>query len=398
MDDNTSGDREMGTKRRVPIKPNHMLFKNPTKRAQAGVADPKRKQPIVHPSVNPSEDWSAKQGRILSGDNRIADLYKAPKFPFDEAELPHFHLLKRKTHQVFREWNASGKSNELVAGAWTRPLFVGGWEHSDNILGERVFNLQTGSIFIDIRIPIRTPNFEFPRKRLDDLSLDELRWFARRHAFAGYSHISGSPPVCVRHHAIDWNFVGKPRNRPNKWRIEKNPTDDRLWKEWGFARDDHGQHIYMEQWERLPEGEGVTLAMRRVVDDGGNKPDAFVVVVGDHFNFIENRSSVYPRNDAFADVPSLTALVDNTNSTLSKEDLIQYLSLRACHGRVSNGWVIEDALHPWEEGTKLIDVGDVVVQPNLLEVRWKNETWEILECNSTVSVIAKMLASPLAKL
>eukprot|EP00960_Hanusia_phi_P072999 767922-Hanusia_phi.AAC.6 len=27
---------------------------------------------------------------------------------------------------------------------------------------------------------------------------------------------SQNPPVCTRHHSIDWNFVGKMRPRPNK--------------------------------------------------------------------------------------------------------------------------------------------------------------------------------------
>lgn len=41
--------------------------------------------------------------------------------------------------------------------------------------------------------------------------------------------------VATRHHAIDWNYVGKPRPRPNKWRVEMGPGGD-IWKEWGFAK------------------------------------------------------------------------------------------------------------------------------------------------------------------
>lgn len=42
-----------------------------------------------------------------------------------------------------------------IAGAWRRPLFVGGWTHSDDTSedGETTFNLQTASVFIDMRIP-----------------------------------------------------------------------------------------------------------------------------------------------------------------------------------------------------------------------------------------------------
>lgn len=42
-----------------------------------------------------------------------------------------------------------------IAGAWRRPLFVGGWTHSDGFSsdGETTFNLQTPSVFLDMRIP-----------------------------------------------------------------------------------------------------------------------------------------------------------------------------------------------------------------------------------------------------
>ena len=132
---------------------------------------------------------------------------------------------------------------------------------------ERVFNIQSPSLFIDIRIPMG-PDFSKHRS-LDTMSNEELRLFARRHAFAGYSVLTtdptgakNSPAVCVRHHAIDWNFVGRMRSRPNKWRVEMHPAGD-VWKEWGFAKDEDGQHVYMERWERLPGGRGPCLALRR---------------------------------------------------------------------------------------------------------------------------------------
>lgn len=41
--------------------------------------------------------------------------------------------------------------------------------------------------------------------------------------------------MATRHHCIDWNYVGEPRPRPNKWRVEMGPGGD-VWKEWGFAK------------------------------------------------------------------------------------------------------------------------------------------------------------------
>lgn len=91
------------------------------------------------------------------------------------------------------------------------------------------------------------------RKKNKDL---DLRLFARRHAFAGYTRLDrlpeeealetchgcsgsggggGGGSVATRHHCIDWNYVGEPRPRPNKWRVEMGPGGD-VWKEWGFAK------------------------------------------------------------------------------------------------------------------------------------------------------------------
>ena len=43
--------------------------------------------------------------------------------------------------QVFAKWKAEGKTSTLVAGAWSRPLFVGGWQHTGDHT-ETVFNVQ----------------------------------------------------------------------------------------------------------------------------------------------------------------------------------------------------------------------------------------------------------------
>ncbi len=86
-------------------------------------------------------------------------------------------------------------------------------------------------------------------------------------------------PVCTRHHCIDWNFTGKLRPRPNKWRIEMHP-EGKVWKEFGWAKDEYGQHVYMERWERLPGGSGPFLALRRAKKYG---QDAVLLVAGEQY-------------------------------------------------------------------------------------------------------------------
>ena len=43
------------------------------------------------------------------------------------------HLLKQvhgNTWKQFDEWKKSGICSDLIAGAWSRELFVGGWHHT----------------------------------------------------------------------------------------------------------------------------------------------------------------------------------------------------------------------------------------------------------------------------
>lgn len=86
-------------------------------------------------------NWSAQQGHILTGGGRLEKLYNAPDFVWTEDQLPHYHKTRHDTHEVFAKWKAEGKTSNLVAGAWSRPLFVGGWQHTGDHI-ETVFNVQ----------------------------------------------------------------------------------------------------------------------------------------------------------------------------------------------------------------------------------------------------------------
>ena len=274
-------------------------------------------------------DWTNKQGRILTANGRANEYYtKQNGFPFQNDELPHHHLINGNTHKVFAEWAsklsatsttttaASSSSSDdgvptsttttalpdtsPICGAWSRPLFCGEWEHSTSN-DETVFNIQTNSLFIDLRIP-KSRRSVIPTDGTDkttvtslgQLSDEELRLYARQHIFGGYSVISkpslskpqvtmnnqkaqvDDRPCCVRHHCIDWNFVGVGRPRPNKWWIDMHRSE-KMWKEVTFATDHHGQHYYMERWERV-DGDSngsVRLALRK-----RSMADGIVVVVG----------------------------------------------------------------------------------------------------------------------
>ena len=245
-------------------------------------------------------DWTRKQGRILTAEGKYVNFY--PSNSFEQSELPHFHLMNCTTYEAFKKFRASMNNYEktpenlrnVVCGVWKRPLFMGIWEHSSDH-EETVYNIQTNTLFVDIRIPnlrddLVTKVSNFDRNEnyhsLNFFSNADLKILSRQHAFAGYTiqgSISGRT-YCTRHHCIDWNFIpnlSDPRPRPNKWWVEMSP-DYKLWKEWAFATDSNNQHYYVERWERLSgddydKCDQFVLAMRCVKD---SLRDGIVVIVG----------------------------------------------------------------------------------------------------------------------
>ena len=266
--------------------------------------------------------WTAKQGRILTAAGDALRYYSQENgFPFSPEELPHHYLERGITHDQFMQWararrrclleaaqpttldlhhNVGAKILHIspIVGAWDRPLFAGTWEHSTNS-EEMVYNIQTGTLFVDLRIPRSRPTAKWERlarsnnsrKVLESMSNMDLRLFARQHAFGGYSMITTEDarrplPLCTRHHCIDWNYVqGKPRPRPNKWYIESKNAGTEVcdtWKEWSYSTDENGQSYYFERWQRIKgddDGGGFCLAMRKK-EKKNKQDDGILVVVG----------------------------------------------------------------------------------------------------------------------
>jgi hypothetical protein len=260
--------------------------------------------------------WSAKQGRILTdGGNALRYYSHETGHPFLSEELPHYHLERGDTHPIFLTWakercdrldareerspilvlpgavTATILPSSPIVGAWSRTIFAGRWEHTSD-KDEVSYNIQTGTLFVDLRIPRTKPIGRWEElehvgiETLKSLSDYELRLYARQHVFGGFSVLtteSKQPgrPLATRHHCIDWNHIpGKPRPRPNKWYIEcentAGPTN--RWKEWSYSTDQNGQCYYYEVWERIKDdvlGQGLCLAMRK-----RNGTDGIMVVVG----------------------------------------------------------------------------------------------------------------------
>lgn len=83
-------------------------------------------------------------------------------------------------------------------------ISLGGWQES-NAHDTSAFNLQTPSLFIDLRIPTSRPHLSSRFTSLDQCDALTLRILARQHCFAGYTrpeYIQRYTPkrVFTRHH------------------------------------------------------------------------------------------------------------------------------------------------------------------------------------------------------
>lgn len=165
----------------------------------------------------------------------------------------------------------------------------------------------------------------------------------------------------MRHHAIDWNFVGTPRARPNKWRIkgvtgEHGQTDE--WVELAFANDESGEPYYHETWRRLDGGAGrPTLALRACASPEGR--DALVLVVGSFFGYVRARSvDLAALNAAMGLGTSLVGVVDEAIARGERGVAEACVLLEAGHGTVTTAheWRVDSALQPWRVGRPLDDV------------------------------------------
>ncbi len=369
-------------------------------------------------------DWSDQQRRILT-DHGNAELWYSPVrgYPFTNDELPHYYLHNEQqqqetTREIFHQWKVQQQANPManpIVGIWERTLFYGGFEYTTHH-NEYTFNIQTTTLFIDLRIP-KSRNEILMRKSppiqsLYDMTMEELRYYARQHVFAGYTKVKymDSPtsfPYCAtRYHCIDWNYVGWPRSRPNKWYIElpakqrsdNNDNEDHAtisqWKEWAYATNQYQQHYYCEHWQRHHDNHGhdqnhntnIFLILRKC-----SNPDGIIIIWNDHLMYCVDRDPNIPPSCAQS---SLVEVVDEL--LLQRHDLKsarRYLSMQGGHGRwipppppppvptsdhpnstnnANRGsWVLDHCIEFWKEGQPFFARDDRILITLDRTIRWK---------------------------
>lgn len=203
----------------------------------------------------------------------------------------------------------------------------------------RVYWLQTPVLHADIRVPADRPDFS-AKQGLQDLSIGELRLLSRQQGFAGVTLVEGDTCLWRRH--IDY----------------QPPTGGRDIGRMAFDNDriveDGLESSYREVWQRLPDGMGETIALRFLeahVSGGLAVPrKGYLVASGDYFIFARDRAAMLPK------APSLAALLAESDSSLSRDQIIDILDFEISFGRRQGGdapWEIQLSTLPFREGQAL---------------------------------------------
>ena len=349
--------------------------------------------------------------------------YSEPGRDFDESDLPHYHLKNRSTRRVFQEWLSSNRRSFSIVGCWSRPLFSGGFDEDTSSESE-AFNLQTPSMFIDMRFPKARPTEELrARASVMSCSDEELRWLARQHCFSGYSLPTQALEYLyfTRHHIIDWNYHPSfPRPRPNKWWVQLDNEGDwthqsaapcNSFKEFSFARDRYNVPVYFERWARIPGDDSGQkyLAVRRKVGcpveamKEGRVPerDAVFIVMGSHFAVAVDRPAPLPSFSGSTG-PGGPALVDYALDHGRRREAEEYLDLQGSYGRVDM-WKIQRSTHPWLEGRSFLTPdteitmhlrgsgGLALDKANTVEsLLFHGFEWTVLECSFTATELVSL--------
>jgi hypothetical protein len=364
-------------------------------------------------SVEPT--WQEKQGAILTGNNALVS-YSLLHRDFQLHDLPHYLLSKKLTRKVFKAWLKANRRSNVIIGCWSRPVFAGGFLESTEH-DTAAFNLQSPSIFIDMRFPHSRALTLKTKTSFRDCSLDELFNLSQQHCFGGYSlpelPLSASQ-LFTRHHIIDWNYhPAFPRSRPNRWFIQyyqdaKQEGNDSF-KEYCAVRDQDGVPLYYERWARIHPTDFQKekyLVLRKTLPcplslrKANRAPqeheirDGLLIVTGNHFAFIQDRDynsiSSHLENEKVlllskgrggggSFVHFLTSFSQLTEDERRKM-IEDYLDLEGIYGQLIGSneghctWNIYRSTFPWNEDKQLFGSCDDLLPAfengEFLQLKW----------------------------
>lgn len=240
---------------------------------------------------------------------------------------------------------APNLTTPALAGLWTRSLLALPDGTRDTLT--QVSWLQGPSLFVDLRIPTARPDFSHTAT-LSDLTMDDCRWLATQHGFAGT--LRNENDVFWWHREIDFHPTAP------------LPDAGRLFWEGDVLVETGHFAEYLEHWHRRPNTPAApTSAMRLCSPEDGRT--AIFVRAGELFMFGRAR-----RPGLALTAPTLGACVEGAADLQTAQALVDCeLSL----GEAAN-WRINRSSLPFREGAVL------AVQRAGSRLMLDGTVWEIL--------------------
>jgi hypothetical protein len=245
-----------------------------------------------------------------------------------------------------------------LSGVWERLYIRRNGGPPDRSFNVR--NVQTPTLFGDVRIPKDRPSYRKPLHKLSDA---ELQTLYTQQGFSGFTTIDGY--VTTWHHEIDYQ---PPDGTVDISRLQ--PGAGRNMMEIGIPP------TFEEHWWYLESGEDNFLGVKvlRQFPNGTQRVHQIFSVVGDHFIYARNRPKDLPMADSLAD------LIQSTHAT--RDQILEYLDCEISGGFVLGGrqpWEIQFSTFPDREGEVLAFASDIKVDPKTGKLSPKNpqpgEVW-----------------------
>ena len=227
-----------------------------------------------------------------------------------------------------------------LLGGWTREWIRRDGKQSNP---RDVHYVQVPKFFADVRIPVHRTVSPTARS-FDDLTDTELRDLARAQAFTGWTSVDGL--TSTWHHEIDFE---PPDSSPDIGRVERVAD--------GHILEHAMDGSYTESWRRTGAADGPFLAIRVQQEI---RVDRVLLVAGDQFLYVRNRSAALPTGR------SLAQLIDATPDRATK---VQYLDCEFSFGRTRGGsvpWEIQRSTLPWRQGKHLDFVDGITLSQGRL--------------------------------
>ncbi len=222
---------------------------------------------------------------------------------------------------------------ERYVGLWQRLILQNDGAPAD--VTSHVFWLQTRSWHADIRIPAQRPDFS-QHASFQACDRDRLLWLTGQRGFAGVTEVEGE--ICSWQRKVDFQ---PPSGRRDMGRMVFVDPDTVV--ETGI------EARYLEIWERVPGGEGLTAVLQREAEAGRvAEPAEWLMFAGEYAMHVRNRVRSH-----LPPAESLAALAKNAE--VDDAHLRELVDFDLSFARQTPaGWRIQLSTQPFREGSLLL--------------------------------------------